>query len=118
MSILEDRLGADHAATVVERLGGCSITVPDRLDDERVARIERQFGRELAVLIVLHFGGTKLYVPHGESRKWNKLDDVVRMTKARKSASFIARELRCSDRTVYAWRRRAKAAGLLPTRIA
>lgn len=118
MNILVDRLGPDHAETIIARLGGCRITVPGDLKDERVTKLEAMFGRELAVLIVLHFGDRSLYIPHGDSRARVDMADVVRLTKARKSAATIARELSCSDRTVYTWRARAKKLGLLPTHAA
>lgn len=115
MNIIEERLGPVHAARLIAKLGGCRITVPGDLRDEgRITKLERMFGRELTVLIVLHFGDQSLYVPHGDSRQRVEMADVVRLTLERKSAAVIARELRCSDRTVYGWRSRAKALGLLP----
>lgn len=115
MNLLEQRLGPAKAAKVIERLGGCRLRVPDRLerDDDRVTKLERMFGRDIAVLIVLHFGGQSLYIPHGGARTWSKVEDVVRFTKSGKSAAFIARKLGCSDRTVYSLRAKARAAGLL-----
>jgi hypothetical protein len=117
LTALVDRLGEENAAVVVKALGGTRVAVPDRLDHGRPpSRLEQLFGAELAVLLVLHFGGTYLYVPRLEEPGRLTLRRVVRMTRAGKSANAIARALRCSDRAVYLRRAEARAQGLLPTR--
>lgn len=122
MTLLVDRLGPERAAVVIERAGGQRITIPRELEHGGAPRsLERMFGRDIAVAIVLHFGGENIYIPNrqpaGGPRRI-KLSSVVRMTKGppMRSANYIARKLGCSERTVYARRAEAKALGLLPPR--
>jgi hypothetical protein len=117
MSLLADRLGADHEAELIASAGGERLVIPENLAGDEPRALERRFGRELAVLLVLHFGGRLVYVPTGNAalrQAGSPLKVVVRMTKAGKSANEIARRLELSDRAVYYHRARAKRLGLLP----
>lgn len=116
MTLLVDRLGAERAAAVIELAGGQRIAVPAELEDGAAPRaLEKRFGRDLAIALVLHFGGDPLYIPRPRLGRAH-LKDVVRLSKRGKSANFIARKLGCSDRAVYRRRAQARALGLLPTR--
>lgn len=114
MSNLVARLGAEAAAAVIAAAGGARLSIPPTLDNCR--QLEATVGRELAVLLVLHFGGNLIYVPHAARSRQVSTAEVARLTLEHKSARMIARELRCSDRTVYGQRAKAREAGLLPAR--
>lgn len=117
MTILARRLGPERAAVVIEAVGGQRIAIPASLEANSAPRsLERLLGRELAVSLVLHFGGQILYVPNSGlagGAKRVKLSSVVRMTRNGRSARYIAARLGCSERTVYARRAEAKELGLL-----
>lgn len=114
---LVERLGEDNAGKVIAALGGTRILVPDKLEHgDAPKRLELLVGRELAILLVLHFGGTWVYVPRLAPAGRLSLSRVVRMTRAGKSANSIARASGCSDRAVYLRRAEARARGLLPAR--
>lgn len=114
MTNLVDRLGQDRADRVIERAGGRRLAIPNDLSHPRTTdRLKRLFGEELAIALVLHFGGSLIYVPRAKQGT-AKLSTVVRLTREGKSAGQIARRLQCSDRTIYARRAEARAAGLLP----
>lgn len=114
MTRLADRLGAERAAAVIDAAGGARLTIPADLDHYReTGALERLVGRELAVLLVLHFGGSTIYVPTGGGKRYTRLADIVRMTAEGMSARQIARQIGCSDRTVYARRAAARRLDLL-----
>lgn len=113
MTLLAARLGPERAAVVIDAAGGQRLAIPASLEEGKPPRaLERLVGRELAVVLVLHFGGSLLYVPRGRNGS-AKLAAVVRMTRAGKSANVIARRLKCSCRTVYSRRAEARDLGLL-----
>lgn len=119
MNLLEARLGEPRAGLVIERAGGHRLVIPAQLrDNEReVSALEKLLGRELAIILVIHFGGETIYVPNkgtaGGGRKVS-LELVIEETVAGRSAREIARLAGCSDRTVHARRAEARAAGRLP----
>lgn len=120
MTILVERLGPERAAVLIEAAGGQRLTIPRGLEHGGAPQaLERLVGREIAVAIVLHFGGESFYVPNrrpaGGPRRV-KVSSVVRMTRNGRSANYIARKLGCSERTVYARRAEARELGLLAAR--
>lgn len=121
VTLLARRLGPERAAVVIEAAGGQRLAIPATLEENAAPRsLERLLGRELAVALVLHFGGSTVYVPNralaGGARRV-KLSSVVRMTRNGRSARYIAGRLGCSERTVYARRAEAKELGLLEERL-
>lgn len=114
MNLLVARLGAERASIVIERAGGRRLAIPTDLANPRATdSLKRLVGSTVATALVLHFAGQTIYVPRAAQDGTAKLSTVVRMTKAGKSAGFIARRLQCSDRTVYARRAEARELGLL-----
>lgn len=115
---IEERLGPEYAEVLALVAGGRRLAVPMNLDPENGSRaLERLLGEKLAVLVVLHFGGQTIYVPNRSSTGPNgnvDLSAVVHLTRAGRSAAFIAQNQGCSDRMVYVLRRKARALGLLP----
>jgi len=118
MTLLVDRLGAERAAAIIEEAGGERLVIPPALDQGDAPRpLEVRFGRDLAIVLVIHYGGEVVYVPNGKVRGGPRrvhLAEVVRRTIARESSSTIARALGCSDRIVHLRRAEARALGLLP----
>lgn len=113
MNVLEARLGVEVAEVVTGRAGGKRLVIPPDLDELATCSLERMFEREVVVLLVLHFGGETIYVPHNGPPVRAELDQVVAMTRDGMSAGDIARELQCSDRTVHNHRAKARERGLL-----
>lgn len=117
MTLIAERLGDEPADRISALAGGARLAIPADLSHPcATGALERLVGNELAVLLVLHFGGQTVYVPTGKGSAPVDLGDVVRLTRAGKSARTIARRLACSDRTVYARRAEARQLGLLPGR--
>lgn len=120
LTLLAARLGPERAAIVIEAAGGQRLAIPASLEANSAPRsLERLLGRELAVALVLHFGGSTVYVPNGRGTGAArvKLSRVVRLTRNGRSAREIAAHLGCSERTVYARRAEAKELGLLEERL-
>lgn len=114
MTVLADRIGEANALLVIAAAGGERIAVPALLDAGNCpSTFARRFGPEIGVLLILHFGGSAIYIPHGR-KQWKgakaATSDVVRMTRRGKTASQIAKTLGCSERTVYAKRAKARLA--------
>jgi hypothetical protein len=63
-SALVDRLGAENAARLSAVAGGTRLWVPSTLTDSD--RLRKRLGDQLAVLMVLHFGGGRVSVPLGQ----------------------------------------------------
>lgn len=112
MNELAARIGEERAALVSRKAGGRRLAIPGTLADS--APLEARFGRKLAVVLVLHFGGQTIYVPHGGKRRHVDRAAVVRLTRKGRTASEIVAELQCSDRTVYSQRAKARELGELP----
>ena len=119
MTDLADRLGPERAETVIRAAGGSRLAIPSRLEDGGAPRaLERLVGRKIAIALVLHYGGTVIYIPQADQARGEKLKlgDVVRMTRSGKSAATIARRFGCSERAVHYRREQARSRGLLPQR--
>jgi len=102
LTMIADRLGADHAARLSAIVGGTRLYVPPVLTD--AGRLKRTVGEPLAILLVLHFGGSRIKVPTGTGAggAQGAVDpkQVARLLRKGWSNSRIARKLRCSERTV------------------
>lgn len=101
-SVIADRIGADHAAKLSAIYGGTRLHIPGVL--AKADRLKRALGDEITILIVLHFGYSRLYVPVLDRAE--RVDDakVRKLAKAGLSSARIARKLKCSERTVEAKR--------------
>lgn len=113
MTNLSARLGDEDAERIIQVAGGRRLSIPEGLEKYDTRQIEKLFGRELSIKLILHFGGRTIYVPRNGMSKKVSLRRVVYWTKRDKSASWIAQRLGCSDRTVYSCRKTAIERGLL-----
>jgi hypothetical protein len=120
MSRFVDKLGQDQATRLSAIVGGTQISVPDTVDASafNAGTLRDRLGESLFVLLVFHFGGTRLYVPQVADQRQSgrrtgqaRLDHkrVASLTKRGWSATRIARKLGCSDRAVFASRAKSKA---------
>jgi Homeodomain-like domain len=108
--VIAERLGQANAERLAVLVGGTSITIPDRLS--AASALRARIGDDLAVLVVLHFGGLeRIYVPRLAHS--GPVDDraVARLTNRGWSAKRIARKLECSERAIYSARRRNREGG-------
>lgn len=106
-SVIAARLGVENAERLASIAGGTRLHVPGILAN--AGRLKLRLGDDLAILVVLHFGDSRLYVPlslTGRGATARKVDarTVLRLTRKGWSASRIARKIGCSDRTVHAIR--------------
>lgn len=103
-SVIVERLGTENAARLSAIVGGTRLHVPGRLDN--AGRLKRLLGDQLAILVVLHFGDSRLSVPMATPAPRGSIDGrkIERLTRKGWSASRIARKLGCSVWTVYAKR--------------
>jgi DNA-binding NarL/FixJ family response regulator len=109
--VIVDRLGEANAETLASIAGGTRLCVPRTLNGARYLR--QRVGDSLAALLVFHFSGQRLQVPRMAQSGPVNLREVIRLTRAGKSASSIARTLQCCDRAVYSRRAEARRKGLL-----
>lgn len=96
--IIVERLGADNAKRLSSIVGGTRLSVPGLLAN--ADRLKRLVGDDLAVLLVLHFGDSRFYVPTGGPRAPVETAKVKRLSAKGHSSARIARALGCSERTV------------------
>jgi hypothetical protein len=107
VSALVERLNRANAERLVAISGGTRLHVPGRLAN--AGRLTKLLGEDLAILVVLHFGDSRLAVPltldgPGGPRKPVDLRKLKRLVAKGWSSARIARELQCSERTIYAKR--------------
>lgn len=113
-ALIVDRLGRENAAKLSRIAGGTRLHVPGQLATPATGgrngfeRLTRLVGPDLAVLLVLHFGDSRLYVPTSRTGRPVDAKVVARLSRKGWSASRIARKLGCSDRTVHAKREAAR----------
>jgi len=102
--VIAERLGDDAAARLSAIVGGTRLHVPGQLVN--ADRLKRLLGDDLAVLVVLHFGDSRLYVPVPDPAARGTVDPrkIKRLALRGWSSARIARELKCSERTVDAKR--------------
>jgi DNA-binding NarL/FixJ family response regulator len=102
-SVIVDRLGHENAQRLADVAGGTRLSVPAQLANG--ARLRLLLGNDLATLVILHFGGLgRVYVPTMKLSPKVDARTVRRLSKRGWSASRIARELGCSERTVHTHR--------------
>jgi len=106
-AVLVERLNRTNAERLVAIVGGTRLHVPGRLVN--ADRLRRLLGPDLAVLVVLHFGDSRLSVPRsldgpGGRRTPIDLRHLKRLVAKGWSTARIARELQCAERTVHAKR--------------
>lgn len=97
-AVIAERLGHEHAARLSEIAGGTRLHVPRDLDN--ATRLKALLGDELAVLVVLHFGDSRLYVPVATRSGPVDVRKIKKLAARGWSSARIARELRCSENTV------------------
>lgn len=101
-TVIADRLGSEQAARLSAIVGGTRLYVPPVLTD--AGRLKRTVGEPLAVLLVLHFGGSRIKVPTGTGAGGSQgtvdIKRVARLLRKGWSNSRIARKLGASERTI------------------
>lgn len=113
-SVLSDRLGAEQLAKLSTIVGGTRLHVPSSTlppatgGSDGFARLSALVGRDLAILLVLHFADSRIYVPRGKRSAQVDARKVARLDAQGWSATRIARKLGCSNRTIHAARSRIK----------
>lgn len=118
-ALIVQRLGAEKAAELSRIAGGTRLHVPSRITApctggrDGFKRLEKLLGYDLAVLVVLHFGDSRPYIPRIARSGPVDARTVAKLTRRGLSAPDIAKRLRCSDRTVFAKRKEALALGLV-----
>lgn len=115
MSILALSIGQDQLERLSRILGGTRLRIPGQLDNGNApeAFARRVGNADLAVLLILHFGDSVIYVPRltlGGGPERVTVKAVMRLTERGKSAGEIALILHCSNRAVYRKRAKHKAA--------
>jgi len=107
-NLLVERLGIENARVLAGLAGGTRLSVPAQTSN--AARLQSLVGEELAILLILHFGGLgRVYVPRlGKSLA--KVDEraVMRLSRRNWPASRIARKLGCTERTVHSIRAKSR----------
>jgi hypothetical protein len=103
-SELTARLGPENAAKLSAAAGGTKLWVPGNLAN--AGRLRGLLGDDLAVLLVLHFGGARVSVPlstNGRGAQGKRVDPkrVKRLIGRGWSDDRIARHLGCSGKTVF-----------------
>lgn len=102
-STIAERLGRDNAERLSSIVGGTRLHVP--VDLTKSDRLRRLLGDDLAVLVILHFGDSRLSVPltvHGRGAQGKPVDPrkVKRLVGKGWSSSRIARHLGCTERCI------------------
>lgn len=106
-SVIVDRIGPEHAEQLSRIVGGTRLHVPGNLAN--ASRLKALLGDDLAILVILHFGDSRLSVPlttQGRGAQGRPVDirKVKRLVSRGWSSSRIARHLGCSERSVEAKR--------------
>ena len=100
--LIAHRLGLEQAARLSAIVGGTRLSVPASLAD--AARLKRLVGEPLAIVLVLHFGGSRIKVPTGAGSggAHGQVDvrRVARLLRKGWSNARIARKLHCAERSV------------------
>lgn len=107
-------IGADNLYRLAEAYGGTRIKVPADFDAANALR--SQIGDDLAALVVFHFGGTVIYVPTMKPPAVPTSlhqAEIEKLDQAGLSAREIARRCGCSQRSIYAHRKRKRTKGLI-----
>lgn len=113
-SVLSDRLGAEQLAKLSTIAGGTRLHVPSTIappvtgGSHGFARLSALVGERLATLLVLHFADSRIYVPRGKRSAQVDARKVAKLDAKGWSAPRIARQLGCSNRSIYAARSRNK----------
>ncbi len=106
-ALIVERLGSANADRLSAIAGGTRLHVPLHVTTpasggrDGFKRLALLVGEDLAILLVLHFADTRLYVPTGQPNRPVDAKAVSRLTKRGWSAARIARKLRCSDRAIH-----------------
>lgn len=101
------RLGREDADRLSAIVGGIRLHVPGRLAN--AGRLKGLLGERLAILVVLHFGDSRISVPlandgPGGSRRKVDIRKIKRLAALGWSSARIARKLGCTERTITAKR--------------
>lgn len=101
-TIIVDRLGQHDAERLAAIVGGTRLHVPG--DPRNRGRLASLLGDDLALLVIFHFGDSRFYVPTLAKTQGIDLRKLKRLANRGWSSARIARELKCSERTVDAKR--------------
>ena len=109
-AILVEKLGEETLESLSGRVGGTRLRVPSALVNHRPPErfLKRVGDRRLAVVLILHFGDSEIYVPRlarGCGPERVTVRKVMNLTNKGLSAREIALRLRCCERVVYRKRR-------------
>lgn len=113
MTDLRAMLGDEHLATLSRVVGGTRLYIPMNFGApphggrDTSKRLVALFGEPLALLLVFHFGGGRIYVPKTEGAKPVDVGKLKRLSR-RLSARQVARRIGCSVRTVEKHRARSR----------
>lgn len=107
ITILQQELGAAYASMVMEIAGGERLSVPLHFDNARSLRC--RFGDVVAELLVDRFADSRFYVPRPEVSPPIDPMRVAELDDGKRTATDIARELRCSTRVIHKARARNRA---------
>lgn len=113
MTDLVALLGQDHVDTLSKAVGGTRLYVPKHFGRppgggrDSSDRLVELFGEPLAILLVFHFGDSRIYVPKGSTSGPVDVGKMNRLSR-RMSQRQVARRLGCSERTVEKHRARTR----------
>jgi hypothetical protein len=115
LSIIADKIGEDRAGRLSSIVGGLRLVIPESLNEGNAPScLANRIGHDLAVLLILHFPGSLLYVPTGRKTRKISVKTVATLTLRNMSANDIATRLKCSVRVIHTKRGEARSCGLLP----
>jgi hypothetical protein len=115
MSELERLLGPENLKRLAEAVGGAHLSIPKHFGKpptggrDTSVRLISLVGESLAVLLVFHFGDSRIYVPRLKPAEPVDRNRLRRLDREGMSAPEIARALQCSTRTVEKHRARSRA---------
>lgn len=104
VSLLVKRLGPSNAEHLTQVAGGTRLAIPSRLGGtgNHCGTLRDRVGDDLFVLLVLHFGGSRIYVPRVGTRPSIADPEAVEILSAHGwSASRIARTFGCTQRHIH-----------------
>lgn len=118
MGKLHDELGREVVRMLSGAAGGRYVSVPFIFKEG--SKIDRIFGSTLAILLIDHFPGDRIYIPMHPSvyqlkAGHVKTDEVLEFHNRGMTAEEVASHLKTTVRTVRIHLQKARAASLEPT---
>ncbi len=117
MTDLVALLGQANVDRLCEAVGGTRLFVPRHYGKpptggrDTSERLVALVGEPLAILLVFHFGDSRIYVPKGSTDGPVDVGKLKRLSR-RMSQRQVARRLGCSERTVEKHRAKARTKSL------